>query len=299
MPKKKLLVIYGPTALGKTSLALKMAADLQGELISADSRQVYQGMDIGTGKDLEENQKVWLVDLIRPNQTFSSYQWARLAILAAKNIWSRNKLPIVVGGSAFYLKTLLEGLDTQGIAPNWPLRRKLEKLKLSDLKSRARKMDPKRWENLNNSDQNNPRRLIRLVELSLSRKKNDKNFFLKNANILGIYLDAPLEFIGEKIKKRIEKRMKQGIIKEIRYLLSLYCWEDPGLNCLAYKEFEDYFKKKKKLSLVKNEWFKDELSFAKKQKLWFRKNKLFIKVRADQKGSLDKAGQRMKKWSNG
>jgi len=315
MPSRKLLVIYGPTAIGKTSLGIKLARQLGGEIISADSRQAYKGMDIGTGKDLPGNSKfqilnsksgsnknhqigyylfdgikIWLLDVVTPDQRFSAYQWAKLSEKVSKDIWEREKLPILVGGSAFYIKTLLSGLDASGIEPDWFLRKDLERLPLLELQGKVKKINPARWAQLNRSDQNNPRRLMRAVEVGLAeRKKSRKNKFLKGVDVFGIYLEAPLEFIKKRIKKRIEMRLKAGLLKEIKILLKKYSWNDPGLNCLAYKEFKGYFEKKKSLKEVKEEWLKDEVDYARRQKLWFVK----------EKSQLDKLFLKVKKWYDG
>ena len=300
MPRKKLLVIYGPTAIGKTSLALQLAKEYQGEIISADSRQVYQGMDIGTGKDTEEGIKIWLLDVTTPDQQFSAYQWAQLAQKVIKKAWEKGRLPIVVGGSAFYLKVLLDGLGTEGVEPNWDLRKDLESLSLKELQKRAGKSNPLRWKKLNHSDLNNPRRLMRLIEVGLAKGggKVGKSSFLKGVAVLGIYLDGSLAFLKKRIEKRVEQRLEQGLVGEIKNLLKKYSWDSPGLNCLAYKEFKGYFEKKKSLEEVKKEWLKDEIAYAKRQKLWFGKDKRFFKFSKEEKNYLDKIRLKMKQWSN-
>lgn len=320
-PKKKLLVIYGPTAVGKTSLGIKLALESRGEIISADSRQIYQGMDIGTGKDLSGNSKlqtlnsksgssknhqigyyliedikIWLLDIITPDQRFSAYHWSMLAPKIIKDIWSREKLPILAGGSAFYLKTLMDGLDTMGVEPDWLLRRDLGKLSLQKLQRKASQANFLRWSKLNRSDRNNPRRLMRLIEVGLSKGGGKKSGFLKEVNVLGIYLDASLEFIKKRVEKRIEQRLEQGLVNEIKTLLKKYSWDDPGLNCLAYKEFKGFFEKKKDLEEVKKEWLKDEVAYAKRQKLWFRNDSRFTFFDKGEKDFLDKVSEKMKQW---
>ncbi|MBL7078526.1 tRNA dimethylallyltransferase [Candidatus Shapirobacteria bacterium] len=321
--KKKLLVIYGPTAIGKTSLGIKLARQLGGEIISADSRQVYRGMDIGTGKDfplsskfqitnikqisnnkyqtgyyLFKNVKVWLLDVITPDQRFSAYQWSLLAKKVIKDIWARGKLPILAGGSAFYLKALLDGLDTQGIKPDWDLRAKLGKLSLEKLQQKAGEINPLGWKKLNQSDQNNPRRLMRLIEVGSGKSKGRKSDFLKEVSVFGIYLDASLEFIKKRIEKRIEQRLDQGLVDEIKALLKKYSWSDPGLNCLAYKEFKEYFGKKESLKEGKLKWLKDEIDYARRQKLWFRNDKRFTIFNKEEKNYLDKIREKVKQWDN-
>ena len=146
----KLLIICGPTATGKTSLGIKLARKFNGEIVSADSRQVYKGMDVATGKDLPVGSKyqvssikyqkiragyylfegipVWMLDVVEPNQEFSVAQYIDLGQKVMVDIWRRKKAPIVVGGTGFYIKGLIDGIETLGVEPNWELRNRLEKL---------------------------------------------------------------------------------------------------------------------------------------------------------------------------
>jgi len=321
MPKKA-LIIYGPTAIGKTSLALKWAQRWKGELVSADSRQVYQGMDIGTGKDvgqakfhpqeqlvlencpltrgyyLVEGVKIWLLDILKPSQRFSSYQWAQLARRVIKDIWRRKKLPLVVGGSAFYLKTLLDDLNTQGIPPNWSLRKRLEKCSVAELQRELKRIWPTRWQQLNHSDRHNPRRLIRALEIKEAAKplSSPKNFW-RQACWQGVYLTASLKFIRQRISLRIRQRLKAGLLEEIAGLLeSGYRWEDPGLNCLAYKEFRLFFAGKQQRAKAIKKWQQDEVEYARRQQLWFRHDQRFWKVNVEQKNWRQLINKKVETW---
>ena len=159
----KLLIICGPTATGKTALAAKLAKKFNGELISADSRQVYRGRDLETNKERPASPAggpdvpIWLYDVVNSGEEFGVSQWVKLARLAIENIPKRNKLPIVVGGTGLYIKALLEPFETIDIPPDFKLRKK--NLSVQQLQ----RMVPRG--NMNESDWNNPRRLIRKIEI--------------------------------------------------------------------------------------------------------------------------------------
>lgn len=298
--RKRLGVIYGPTAIGKTSLGIKLAQKLRGEIVSADSRQIYQGMDIGTGKDLEkgaqfypqpeisplkeyqvgyyyfEGVRVWLLDIVSPDKSFSSYCWAELAAAVIENIWRRGKIPWVVGGSGFYLKTLLDGIDTAGVGPDWSLRRRLSSWSLAELQEELKRLSPGRWEKMNLSDRKNPRRLIRAIEVVKKGGKEKKKRFLPPVNLLAFFLTAPLEVIFERINQRVKKRLKEGLMTEIKKLLESFSWDDPGLNTLAYKEFKPYWEGKVTQEEAIATWRKDEQDYARRQLLWFKNDPRFV-----------------------
>src|SRR3989344_2658803 len=183
----KLLVICGPTATGKTSLALHLSEVFNGEIISADSRQVYRGMDIGTGKDLPvisnyqfpitnlkkqnigcykiKGINVWGYDLVKPNEDFSVGQYIAIAENIIENIHDRKKLPIIVGGTGLYIKGIVDGIPTADIPKNMELRKSLENKDTSELYDNLVSLDPAKALSLNKSDSKNPRRLIRAIEV--------------------------------------------------------------------------------------------------------------------------------------
>ena len=130
---KKILIISGPTATGKTNIAIKLAKKFNGELISADSRQIYKGMDIGTGKDHPKNIKINLIDIINPNESFSVAQYRELALKSIDNILSKGKLPIIVGGTGQYVESIINPRETFDIKPNYFLRFFLDRLSVNTL----------------------------------------------------------------------------------------------------------------------------------------------------------------------
>ncbi len=171
---KKLLVICGPTATGKTALAVKLAKSVFGgnsELFSADSRQVYRGLDIGTGKITQKEMKGiphYLLDIASPKRHFTVVQYRKLALAAIKKILKKNKIPILCGGTGFYIQSVVDGIVIPQVAPDWKLRKRLEKKSVKQLFKILKKLDPRRAKTI---EKQNPRRLIRAIEIVLKTKK--------------------------------------------------------------------------------------------------------------------------------
>jgi len=166
----KVLVVSGPTATGKTAFGLELAKELNGEIVSADSRQVYIGNDLETGKDLDlinkSGIKVWLINELNPGEEFSVSNWRKLANLAIEDILSRGKLPIVVGGSGLYIRALTENLLSVDIPRDMVLRKELKLKSASELFDYLKSVNSAKAKSMNNSDRKNPRRLIRAIEIS-------------------------------------------------------------------------------------------------------------------------------------
>ncbi len=279
--KKKLLIICGPTATGKTKLGVDLAKKFDGEIVSADSRQVYRGMDIITGKDKPEGIKIWLYDAAGPDQRFSVADYYELALKVVEDIWGRGKLPIVVGGTGFYIKALMEGIETMGIGPDWDLRSKLSNCQINELQIYLKKMDCERWEKMNESDRQNPRRLIRAIEIAQNSKsqtlisKQITNSKLQRPNVdyLTIGLTAPYKFLYERIDQRVDERVKMGAVEEIKKLLSEgYGWDNSVLGqTIGYQEWRDCFEGKANKEEAIQRWKFDEHGYSRRQMTWFKK----------------------------
>ena len=226
--KKKVLIISGPTATGKTSLAIKIARQLKGELISADSRQIYQGLNIGTGKDHPPNTPIHLIDIITPDQTFSSAQFQRLATVKIKQIHCRAKLPIIVGGSGYYINSLISP-PTDNHPPSHPLFRKtFNLLPLSFLQALHLIFNRRQFTQLNNSEKHNPHRLIRKLEVKLFPQSTTLSRPTPaDYDYLHINLTAPTKVIYKNIDRRVKSRLDQGLLSEIQHLLKKYHWSHP------------------------------------------------------------------------
>lgn len=269
----KILIITGPTAVGKTDLAIQLAKKYNGEIISADSRQVYKGMDIGTGKDLPpKGVNIWGYDVVYPNEEWSPAQFVQMANIWIKGILRRKKLPIIVGGDGFYLKALINPPQTLYMQPDRDLRREIEKGSVEQLQNRLKKLNRKRFNKMNNSDRNNPHRLVRAIEVALSQPdchgpaaagpRND-------ATLIG--LTAPIRLIDTKIELRVQARLKTGVENEVRKLVNKYGWNRTLLSTIAYKEWKDYFEGKGTRKEAINNWTTHEKQYARKQMTWFKK----------------------------
>lgn len=281
---KPLLIIIGPTSTGKTNIALNIARSLDGELISADSRQVYKGLDIGTGKVAPGNKvqkerghwivdgvPIYLFDVASPNNQFSVADFVQLASNKIKTIWAQNKLPIVVGGTGFYISGILGKIESLGIAPDLVLRKKLEQKNLEELFTLLQRLNPKKAKNLNESDRLNKRRLVRSIEIEKSQK-SITSIPLNFDRLLVVGLTASNEYLFKRIDDWIEKRVDMGMIDEAKKLndrgLSFERMEKLGLEYL-------YLSKLLKGEIRKEEFLKGLKSashdYARRQKTYFRK----------------------------
>ena len=295
----KLLAVCGPTASGKTALGIKLAKKFssrgrpasgwKGEIISADSRQVYKGMDIATGKDISngkwiidngkngyweiEGIPVWLLDVVKPNQAFSVAQYVDLAEKVIENIWQRNKLPIIVGGTGFYIKGLIDGIETLGVPPDWKLRRRLEKLSVQKLFEMLARLDPGKTALMNASDRKNPRRLVRAIEIANAETQKSAKT-QKKIDTLFIGLKALYKELYQRIDKRVNKQVEMGAEQEVKNLLTQgYSWNLPALSGIGYRQWRPYFEKRASLEEVVQRWKYDEHAYARRQMSWFRRDK--------------------------
>jgi tRNA dimethylallyltransferase len=297
--KPKMLIISGPTATGKTALAVEIAKKYPCELISADSRQIYQGLDIGVGKDHPKNVILHLIDIIKPNQKYSVAEFKQAALKTVNEIHSRGHLPILVGCSGFYIDSIINsGYDTFNIKPNMVLRLILNRLPVSWLKLVLSILDRSTFSQLNHSDINNPYRLIRKIEIKLSPKQiGHSTFDIRNFDILHISLTAPNEFIYQKIDSRVEDRLKIGHLKELDTLLSKYNWSDTGLLVSAYQSFKPYYRHKTDLASCVQKWKYLEHRDARHQKTWFKKQSAhFFDISIP--GHMSKITPIIAKWYN-
>lgn len=270
----KLLIVSGPTSSGKTQIGIELAQKYNGEIVSADSRQVYKGMDIGTGKDLPKNGiPIWLIDIVPPDYMFNLADYVRFSRIVIKDIWKRKKLPVVVGGTGLYIESLLKPLNLVNIPRDDILRQKLEKLKVNDLINILKKRDTSKWESMNISDKNNPRRLIRAIEIVQSKNKNINEFL--PSDFLMIYLKSNLPILYKRIDKRVDSRVKEGIVSEIEKLVkSGFSFELPAFSAFPYRFFKSYFNglnSDEELNKIIAKWKFEEHALARRQVTWFKK----------------------------
>jgi tRNA dimethylallyltransferase len=277
MSKKlsKLIVILGPTASGKSKLAIKLSKKFNGEIINADSRQVYKGMDIGTAKPTKKERKGiphYLLDVASPKRKFTVAQYRKLALRAIEKIQKKGKIPFLVGGTWFYIRAIVDGLVIPEVPPDWKLRKKLEKKSPRELYKILKKLDPERAKTI---EKENKRRLIRAIEIC---KKIGKVPPLKfeplpyPVLILGIKIDK--KKLMERIKKRFFEWLKKGLIAEVKKLrkmgLSFKRIEEFGMH---YREVAKYLQGKiSKEEMIENS-IREIQNYAKKQMNWFKRDK--------------------------
>ena len=299
----KLLVISGPTATGKTDLAVKLAQKYEGELVSGDSCQIYKGLDIGTGKDQPSNTPIHLIDLVTPDKKFSVADFQKIGLKTIKEIQSRHKLPILVGCSGFYIDSLInQNYNTFSIKPNKFLRFIFKFLSLNILQKIYKILDYDGFSKLNHSDINNHYRLTRKIEIKLS-KKDTKYLIPNNKNdILHISLTAPLDYLYKRIDKRVSKRMEIGFLDEIKNLLKKYHWSDPGFKIAAYQCLKPYFidtdHNPIQLDSCLKKWSYAEHSDARRQTCWFKTKSKAIFFDITNKNYQKNILNRVDKWYN-
>lgn len=292
-----MIVITGQTATGKTKLALELAEKYNGELVNFDSRQIYKYLDIITGKDLPSTSEVkersgktsevikfkgvWLYDVVTPDQYFSSYDFVEKLKPVIEDLKKRGKTPILVGGTYLYLKHFLYGIDINNSPPNFKLREKLNTMSVVDLQKKLISLAPNVFENMNHSDQLNPRRLIRKIEIASSTSAVGE----RSGKTAEVNKDWPIKlFIGLRyqdksklrqiIIKRVEERLKNGAIDEVKNILKMgYKVSDPGLKTIGYTQIIKYLKKEFTKEKAIEDWINKEVQYAKRQLTFMKKDK--------------------------
>jgi len=295
-PGRKIIIILGPTASGKSALAVKIAKKIGGEIISADSRQVYSELNIGSGKvdgrwenehkcstsNVEQNNKVfkyknvphYCIDIVSPKKIFTVVDFKKCADKAIEKIFAKNKTPIIVGGTGLYIQAVADNIVLPEVKPDWKLRKQLEKKTTEEMFRMLKKLDPRRAENI---DAKNPRRLIRAIEIAKKLgkvPKISKISNLKSKIFFQIGIKLPDNVLRKNIEKRIKKMLKDGLVAETKKL------KGSGLSWKRIYEFGFEYKypamflqgkidKKEMLAkmLIENR------QYAKRQMTWFKKDK--------------------------
>ena len=271
MPKK-LIVILGPTASGKSEMVVKLAKKFHGEVISADSRQVYKGMDIGTGKVTKKEMlgiTHYLLDVASPKRKFTVTQYRKLTLGAISKIFKKGKVPFLCGGTGFYIQSVVDGILIPEVPPDWELRKKLEKKSAKELFAQLKKIDPKRARTI---EKKNPRRLIRAIEIVIKTKKPvpilKKKPLPYPVLMVGIKRDSRV--LKKLIKTRLFKRLKKGMITEVKRLKkSGISWKRLEEFGLEYRWIARFLQKKISFLGMTERLKKDIEHFAKRQMTWF------------------------------
>jgi tRNA dimethylallyltransferase len=296
-PDIPLLVIVGPTAVGKTALAIELARALGGEIVSADSRQVYRGMDIGTAKPLAEERAAaphHMIDVVDPDEDFSLALYQDQAMAAIEAIDARGRLPLLVGGTGQYLAALLEGWQIPRVAPQPELRAALEReatqYGAAMLHARLAQIDPAAAAGILPG---NVRRVIRALEvhaltgrpISAQQQKQPPPYRAKT-----LWLMRPPAELYARIDARVDAMLADGLLEEVRGLVERgYAWDLPAMSGLGYREFQPYFAGQATLedAIVRLKF--DTHAFARRQPGWFRRLPALTQLPADTPALLGRA----------
>ncbi|MGE5265102.1 MAG: tRNA (adenosine(37)-N6)-dimethylallyltransferase MiaA, partial [Acidobacteriota bacterium] len=269
-----LIAILGPTGVGKTALSIQLAEEFHGEIVSADSRQVYRGMDIGTAKpDEAEQRRVphHLLDLVEPGEPFTLAQYQQLAYRVIAEINRRGRVPFVVGGSGLYVRAVLEGLTIPRVPPNHVRRAELERADTADLYQQLQRIDPRAAERI---DPRNKRRVIRALEVSETAGEPITSLQTHRAppyRILRIGLTLPRPLLYDRINARVDRMLVAGLVDEVRGLMKRgYELDTPAMSGLGYRQIASFVGGEATLDEAVRLLKRDTRRFVHHQYSWFR-----------------------------
>lgn len=271
----KVIAVVGATASGKSAYAIELAKDVDGEIISADSRLVYKGMNIGTAKPtIEEMQGIphYMIDIVEPEFNYSAGLYAKQAKEYIKDIISRGKTPIVAGGTGLYFRILLENYDLPDVEPDYKLREELSKLSYEDLYNILYDLDKSA---VNGLERNDKKKLIRYIEIvKLTGLPLDKARGVKESEfeVEWVGLNFPREELYDRINKRVDLMVELGLIDETKYLLAKHARIPNITDTIGYREMIAYLDGEMSLDEAKEKLKQNTRNYAKRQLTWFRKN---------------------------
>lgn len=293
----KLIVILGPTASGKTSLSLKLAKKFKGEIVNADSRQIYREMNIGTGKVVDKKGvRHYLLDVVNPDQEFTLADYKKKTVAAIRDILKRGKVPFLVGGTGLYIQSVVDNLEIPAVPPNKKLRAQFEReIKkpgaLAKWYKKLLKLDPGAARVV---DAKNPRRIIRALEVCLAtgqpfsklREKGEPLF-----DVLQIGIDLPRKKLYENIDGRVEQMINDGLVSETKKLLKKYSPNLPSMSGIGYKEIGEYLCGDYGLAEAIQKIKYRTHAYARRQMTWFRRDKRIKWIK-----NYKEAENKIKKW---
>ena len=286
--KRPLIVILGPTASGKTALSLKIAHKINGEIISADSCQIYRGMDIATDAILAEQMEKIPHHLLRiadPDETITLAEYKELALQAINEVYAKGHIPVLVGGTGLYLSSIIEDYKIPQIPPDARLREKLQKEAEKSgpiaLYEKLRELDPKSAKSIH---PNNLRYVIRALEINLSgkQKKRDSKSKKPPYDIFMIDINWPREKLYERVGLRVDIQLKRGLVQEVKRLLEKYDPSLPSMSALGIKEIIPYIKGEDSLEKCIEILKMNTRRYAKRQMTWFRRYKNIVRLTPEQ-----------------
>ncbi len=291
--KQPLIVLTGPTAVGKTKLSIALAKAVNGEIISADSMQVYKYMDIGSAKIREEEMqgiRHYLVDELLPEEEFHIVRFQQMAKAAMEEIYAKGKIPILVGGTGFYIQAVTRDIDFTEAEQDDGYRKELETLASEKgneyLHRMLEEVDPKSAEEIH---ANNVKRVIRALEFyhqnhtPISSHNQEQKEHTSPYNLAYFVLNAPRELLYERIDKRVDEMLEEGLVDEVRRLKEMgYQKGMVSMQGLGYKEILSYLEGEYPLEEAVRILKRDTRHFAKRQLTWFRREPEVIWVNKDE-----------------
>ncbi len=299
----KVIAIVGPTASGKTALSIEIAKQWNGEIISVDSRQVYRGMDIGTAKPnvkverweggeagiqalfgasrvlLVEGVPHWGIDLIDPDEPYSAADYKTYATNKINEILERGRLPVLVGGTGFWLKTLIDNLDLTSTPGYLGLRTQLEARTLGDLCHEFKQLDPVGAELI---DKQNKRRVVRALEVTKLTGKpwsEQQTAGESMYDVLQIGLFVPRDELNERIDARVDEMIAQGLVNEVRRLKDHYGCEIESMTGIGYRQVCRFLSGEEKLKDAIEDVKRDTRAYAKRQMTWFKRDSRIVWIK--------------------
>jgi tRNA dimethylallyltransferase len=275
--QKNCIILCGPTASGKTHLGVSVAAYYDGEIISADSRQVYRGMDIGTGKDLDEyfiegkNIPCHLIDIANPSEVYTLYHYQKDFYRVFREISERNHLPVIVGGTGLYIEAVIKKYTIPGVPENQELRKTLMQRSKTWLENELFRLDPLRYEK---TDRTSKKRIVRALEIMYSseadkQQVNEKEIPTLSPVVMGVQWDR--QVLRNRIDQRLKQRLEQGMVDEVRRLLSQDIPSERfAMFGMEYKHVARYIRGDVSYEQMIGELQYDIHRLAKRQETWFR-----------------------------
>lgn len=294
---KKVIIIAGPTAVGKSDLAIKLAKKLNTEIISADSMQIYRKMDIGTAKIKEEEMDGivhHMIDIVDPDENYSVQNFQNQAYEIFDQIFEKDMVPIVVGGTGLYIDSLVYDYDFLNVKPDYKLRKELEDQYKKDPKSlldQVRNIDSDLYKNINLNDMKKMIRIIEVYKLAGKKINYDRKNLNEDIDYKLFVLTDDRKVLYDRINKRVDQMIDQGLVEEVKGLLDEGLGENvQSLKAIGYREvipyLEGQYSKEEMIELIK----RNSRRYAKRQLTWFRRNEYsnWIDISKEEFNSADK-----------